>query len=258
LGGGNSYLGFKPIQAVLSFLTIIPTSKGSKLFDLKYVASFMYLFPLIGAIIGVLVGIFACVISFYAAPLLLGVLITGAIVVITGANHTDALADFADGLMTKGGKEAKHKAMIDPNIGSAGTISIVLYVAGMIVAISNFHADASKLLISIILAETIAKYVMVLQAHLGLSAWVGLSSPFTESMKDRRKLLASTSLMVLILIITGMGYLGIMSLTVSILVGIVVLFISRRNFGGITGDVMGASNELTRLSSLVVLSYGTI
>jgi adenosylcobinamide-GDP ribazoletransferase len=37
-----------------------------------------------------------------------------------------------------------------------------------------------------------------------------------------------------------------------------LLFISKRNFGGITGDVMGASNELTRLSSLIVLSSGTI
>jgi len=251
-------LGFKPFQAVLSFLTIIPISRGSKSFDLKYVACFMYLFPLIGAIIGALVGIFACLISFYVASLLLGVLITAVIVVITGANHTDALADFADGLMTKGGKEAKHHAMIDPNVGSAGTISIVLYVAGMIIVISNFHADAIKLLTSIILAETIAKYVMVLQAHFGLSAWVGLSSPFTESMKDRRKLLASTSLMALILIITGVGYLGIMSITASILVGMALLFISKRNFGGITGDVMGASNELTRLSSLIVLSSGTI
>jgi len=251
-------LGFKPIQAALSFLTIIPISRGSKSFDLNYVASFMYLFPLIGAIIGALVGIFACVISFYTNPLLLGVIITAVIVVITGANHTDALADFADGLMTKGGREAKRQAMLDPNVGSAGTVSIILYIAGMIVAISSFHSDAIKLLISIILAESIAKYVMVLQAHLGLSAWIGLSSPFTESMKDRRKLLASTTIISLILIITGVGYLGITSLTVSILVGIALLFISKRNFGGITGDVMGASNELTRLSSLVILSYGTL
>ena len=81
----------------------------------------MYLFPFAGAIIGTIVGIFAYAISFYIQPLLLGLLVTTVLVIITGANHTDALADFADGLMAKGGKEVKHKAMLDPAVGSAGT-----------------------------------------------------------------------------------------------------------------------------------------
>jgi adenosylcobinamide-GDP ribazoletransferase len=258
LVGGNSYLGFKPIQAVLSFLTIIPTSIDSKSFNLKYVADFMYIFPLVGAIIGTLVGMLACLLSVSVTSFLLGVLTTAALVVITGGNHTDALADFADGLMTKGGREAKHRTMLEPSVGSAGTVSIVLYVAGMVVTLSSFHNDSTKLLISIILAEASAKYVMVLQAHVGTSAWAGLSSPFTESMKDRRKFLASTGIMIFILFITGLGYVGIMSLAVSLVVGIVLLYISKKSFGGITGDVMGASNELARLSSLVILSSGTI
>ncbi len=250
-------MGFKPIQAVLSFLTIIPASTESESFNLNYIANYMYLFPFAGAIIGTLVGLFACVVAFYTTSLLLGVFVTAVLVVLTGANHTDALADFADGLMTKGGREAKHNTMLEPSIGSAGTISIILYVAGMIVSISNFHADTTKLLISLILAEASAKYVMVLQAHMGTSAWAGFSSPFTESMKDRIKLLFSTAIMALIIILTGVEYIGIISLTVSILVGIVLLYISNRSFGGISGDVFGASNELTRLSSLVVLSSGT-
>ena len=32
----------------------------------------------------------------------------------------DGLADFADGLMANGNKESKHKAMLDPAVGSAG------------------------------------------------------------------------------------------------------------------------------------------
>jgi len=250
-------LVFRSMQAIISFLTIIPATRHSATIDIYSVAKFMYLFPIAGAIIGIIVGIFAYSISLYVPPLLLGLFVTAALVIITGASHTDALADFADGLVTKGEKEDKHNAMLDPAVGSAGAISLVLYVVGMIIALSSFHLEGLKLLISIVVAEAIAKYVMVLQAHIALSAWDGFSSPFTASMKDRRKLLAATAIITLIVVVSGSGYYGIMSLGGSTLIGIIMNYISKRIFGGISGDVLGASNELTRLSSLVIFSSGT-
>jgi len=76
-------------------------------------------------------------------------------------------------------------------------------------------------------------------------------------MKDIRKLLAATAIITLILVATGSGYYGIMSLGGSTLIGIIIHYISKRSFGGISGDVLGASNELTRLSSLNIFSSGT-
>lgn len=248
---------FRSIQAIISFLSIIPVTRRSTTIDIYYVAKVMYLFPCAGAIIGIIAGIFAYLISFYIQPLLLGLLVTAVLLIMTGANHTDALADFADGLMAKGGKEGKHKAMLDPAVGSAGTAAIVLYVAGMIVALSSSNLEGLKLLTSIIVAETIAKYVMVLQAHIGSSAWEGFSSPFTASMKDRRKLLAATAIMILILVVTGGGYASIISLIGSLLIGVIIHYTSKRSFGGISGDVIGASNELSRLSSLIIFSTAT-
>ncbi|HET7146870.1 MAG TPA: adenosylcobinamide-GDP ribazoletransferase [Candidatus Nitrosopolaris sp.] len=247
---------FRWIQATISFLSIIPTTRHPTVIDIYSVAKVMYLFPIAGAVIGAIVGIFAFAISFYIHPVLLGVLVTAVLVIITGANHTDALADFADGLMAKGGKEGKRKAMRDPAVGSAGTVSVVLYVTGMIVALSSFHFGL-KLLTSIVIAEAIAKYAMVLQAHIGLSAWDGFSSPFTASMKDKRKFFAATIIIILILVLTGGGYAGIMSLSGSLLIGIILHYLSKRSFGGISGDVIGASNEITRLSSLIILSSAT-
>jgi adenosylcobinamide-GDP ribazoletransferase len=99
---------------------------------------------------------------------------------------------------------------------------------------------------------------MVLQAHLGLSAWDGFSSPFTSAMKDKRKLLAATGIMFPIVWFMSGIYAGLISLGISFGIAAIIHFISYRSFGGISGDVIGSSNEITRLSCLIVLSLLTI
>ena len=252
MAGGIYYLVFRSIQTIISFLTIIPTTKSS-CNDIYYIARNMYLFPLVGAMIGLLVGILAYGISYYIQSLLTGLIVTGVLIVITGVHHIDALADFADGLMAKGGKENKYKAMRDPAVGSAGVAALALYIAGMIIAVSNLPYGW-KILTSIITAEVIAKYIMVLQAYIGLSAWEGLSSPFTLAMKDKRKLLAATGIMFPIVCSMSGLYTGLISLGISLGIAMTIHYISKRSFGGISGDVIGSSNEITRLSCLIVLS----
>jgi adenosylcobinamide-GDP ribazoletransferase len=213
----------------------------------------MYLFPLVGAMIGLLVGILSYGISYYIQSLFTGLIVTGVLIVITGVHHIDALADFADGLMAKGGKENKYKAMHDPAVGSAGVAALILYIAGMIIAISNLPYGW-KIFTSIVTAEVIAKYIMVLQAYIGLSAWDGLSSPFTYAMKDKRKLLAATGIMFPIVYSMSGLYTGLISLGISLAIAMIIHHISNRSFGGISGDVIGSSNEITRLSCLIVLA----
>lgn len=241
----------KPIQSVLAFLTILPSGKQSH--EIHYVAKNMYLFPVAGLAIGAIIGAMAFGISPFLHPLLVGLLVTGALVIITGVHHTDALADFADGLMAKGGKEAKRKAMLDPAVGSAGVAALVMYFAGMIIVFHTGFASGLAILTSIVTAEVIAKYVMVLLANRGMSAWEGFSSPFTAAMKDKRKMAAATGIMLAIVWLAS-SYAGLAALGVSLAIAGLMKYVSGRSFGGISGDVLGASNEMTRLSSLIVLS----
>ena len=62
----------------------------------------MYLFPLIGLIIGLAIGILSFFLFSIFEGFLLGFIITAVIIGITGLHHSDALADLADGLMVKG------------------------------------------------------------------------------------------------------------------------------------------------------------
>ncbi|MDE1766314.1 MAG: adenosylcobinamide-GDP ribazoletransferase [Thaumarchaeota archaeon] len=237
----------KGISSVISFLTIIP-SKGA---ELDVVAKNMYLFPVAGAIIGLLIGGAGYGLSLYVQPLIVGLVLTGALVIMTGIHHTDALCDFADGMMAKGTKEKKLKAMRDPAVGSAGVVTVVLYVAGMIMSISMMKGFA--LFEAILVSELMAKFAMVLQANRGSSAWQGLSSPFAQYMKSPAKLAAASALAIVPAVVLG-GITGIIVTGVAVGMSFLLLAVSNRSFGGISGDVFGASNELVRLASLIVFA----
>lgn len=253
----------KPVQSVVAFLTILPVARAGQAIegsahDIYYVARNMHLFPVAGAVIGLLVGAAGFGAALFLHPLIVGLLVTALLVILTGVHHTDALADFADGLMAKGGKDVKRKAMLDPVVGSAGVAALVLYFAGMIsVFYSSGSANPSwpagfRIFTAIVAAEVIAKYVMVVLAGRGLSAWQGFSSPFTAAMKDARKVVAATAITIpIVWFAAGAG--GLAAVLVSLAVAAVVKYASDRSFGGISGDVLGASNELARLSSLIVI-----
>ena len=93
----------KQIGSVFSFLTIIPTSNS----DLNSIAKNMFLFPIVGIVIGLIVGSLGYGLSLYLEPIVVSLIVVASLAVITGIHHTDGLADFSDGLMTKGTKEKK-------------------------------------------------------------------------------------------------------------------------------------------------------
>ncbi len=235
----------KEIGSIFSFLTIIPTSNA----NLETVAKYMYLFPIVGIAIGLVVGSIGFGISFFLDPLIVSLLVVASLALITGIHHTDGLGDFADGLMVKGAKEKKLAAMKDLATGSAGIVAIVLYLVGLIVAFSL--SSGYQLFLAILLSEIIAKYSMVLMASLGKSASVGSNSPFVELMKNRKKLAVTTVITLIPLIALG-GTTGLIVFAVGTTFTLFLLALSTRSFGGITGDILGATNELTRLASVLV------
>jgi adenosylcobinamide-GDP ribazoletransferase len=50
------------------------------------------------------------------------------------------------------------------------------------------------------------------------------------------------------------SYAGIVALVVSLAIAALLKYVSRKSFGGISGDVLGATNEVTRLASLLVMA----
>lgn len=239
-GGGCT---LRELGSVISFLTILPARASG----LETVARHAYLFPAMGAAIGVITGSLGFGASQIMDPLVTGLIVAAATAIITGAHHTDGLADFADGMMARGDRGRKLSAMKDLYVGSAGVTAIVLYYIGLVVSLSLEGGYA--LFIVIILAEVTAKFSMVIAAWVGRPAFAGSGSVFA-SIIDGKRVAAAAAISIVPAMLLG-GAAGLVMLGTGVATAILVSFISARLFGGTTGDVLGAVNELSRLASIL-------
>jgi adenosylcobinamide-GDP ribazoletransferase len=111
----------KKLKNLLSFLTVIPIKMDKDI--LSDCAKGMFLFPLIGAFIGLIAGVFGWVAFQFLPNLVAGVLVLGLLLIITGLHHTDGLLDFGDGIMAHGSPERKIEIMHDQLTGAGGLYS---------------------------------------------------------------------------------------------------------------------------------------
>jgi len=238
------------LKSIIAFLTIIPVGKDNSLEDM---GNYMPLFPLVGLLIGLLSGIFSWSLLHLIPSLIVGVLTLGFILLITGLHHTDGLLDFGDGIMCQGSPEKKIEVMHDKQTGAGGlTFGLVILMA---TAFSISFLNIDKVIQSLILAEISAKLAMVMIAWAGKSAHKGLGTYCVGAMHSSYRILRliiplAICFSIAIILMPIVGFIVIIS---AIIVGLILVLISNRHFKGVTGDVFGAVNEITRMTSLIII-----
>jgi adenosylcobinamide-GDP ribazoletransferase len=250
----------KQFKNLLSFLTVFPVKMDENL--LTDCAKNMWAFPLIGALIGLLVGVFGWVTLQFLPGLVVGALALALLLWVTGLHHTDGLLDFGDGIMVHGNAEKKIAVMHDQFTG-AGAIGLTLmtYIVtafafaelGKGVSIAGFYVPL--FVPGLIVVELCAKLSMVAVAWAGKSVHQGMNSPFLEAMHGAggnwRLIVALAVSFVFALPL--LGWVGFFVVIAAPITGLVMTVVAHRNFNGVTGDVFGATNELSRLVCVVVL-----
>jgi adenosylcobinamide-GDP ribazoletransferase len=241
----------KEIKNLFSFLTTIPVRMDQDI--LTDTAKCMFLFPLIGAFIGLLAGLCGWATSHFLPSLIVGTLVLGFLLLITGLHHTDGLLDFGDGIMAHGSPERKIEIMHDQLTGAGGlSLGIMTF---LITAFAIAELDKSIIVQGLVVVEVSAKLSMIVGAWAGKSVHKGMSSSFLEAMHGTT---GNARLVAGLVISFGISLpllwlKGAVTVLAAILASLVIVGIAHWHFKGVTGDVLGATNELSRVASLITL-----
>jgi adenosylcobinamide-GDP ribazoletransferase len=216
-------------------------------------ARYMWLFPLIGALIGFIAGLFGWVMTLFLPGIVVGVLVLGALLLLTGLHHMDGLLDFGDGIMAHGTAEHKIEVMHDQLTGAGGLTLGMMTL--LVTALAFSRLNANIIVQAVVVVEVSAKLAMVVGAWAGKAFHQGMASAFLDVMHGR---LGNARLAAAVLISLFVGVLllwlnGAIVVLVACIAGLVMVEIAHRHFHGVTGDVLGATNELARLVAVVVL-----
>lgn len=238
----------KGLKGLFGFLTIIPVGMES----IDAISKYFFLSPIVGLAIGLVAGIFGFITNFFLPNLISGFLILICIQLITGFHHLDGLLDFSDAAMARGDTKRRIEVMHDMYTGAAavGSAIIVLTLTGL--AFGSF--SGWNILKVAIVAELLAKESMVLIAYLGkLPNYEGMGFFVVESMKNKHSKVISS---LLICAVVGFLIFGVSFLLVLSAMGVAVLILksyANSTLESITGDVMGATNEINRMIALIMI-----
>jgi adenosylcobinamide-GDP ribazoletransferase len=236
--------------AALTFLTRLPAGRGLGL-DAGDVARSAFLFPVVGAGIGVLAGLTATGLEGPLPSLVAGAISVALVLALSGALHLDALADTADALGARS-RERALEIMRDSRIGSFGAAAVALVIvveaqaAGTLAqageATAAFTAAgalsrAASLPLALLLpyARSERSAGGVLSGRISVPATVGavaLASGLAVVLQGWQGGVAAGATALLV-VLCGLGF--------------------RIWLGGVTGDALGAVTQLAEVAALVLL-----
>ena len=236
------------IIGYISFFTIVPIKIYSLIEDM---AKYSWVLPFIGAFIGLFVGGFGYIIGDLLAlpPILVAGLTYSFSLWFQGFHHLDGLMDLGDGLMAHGTPERKIEIIRDINIGTGG-ISLFL-----ITGIITFGAIASipqgLIGISLLISEISSKMGLMGACSTSTPISNGTGKYFIE--KIDVKYLILTLIPTILLIYLLFDIMGTIGLVAGTLGGIVLALIVKKDMRYATGDLLGASNEIAKATTLVTI-----
>ena len=231
----------------LQFLTTIRLWPETEWSSERFGRSVRY-FPLIGAVIGlVLTGGYLLLAPWLPSHLLAALFIVGSIV-LTGGLHCDGFMDTMDGLFSGRSPERMLEIMKDSRVGANGVVAFVCLILLKWSIFLDFPATA--LPHALFAAPVVGRTAMVVAiTAFPYARPQGIGKLFAEFAGGSTLVIAGISGVAMLSmsgwIVLGAGLSALIS-------GVLFARFASKRLGGLTGDLYGAVTEITELSFLLL------
>jgi len=256
----------KTFRDLLAFLTIIPVGKTDDFVITS--AEAIFLFPVIGGFIGLLGALYFQGCAFLMAHILEfinttifpipveflsqffpAVMTVAFLLVLTGLQHFDGLVDLGNAIGVSNLKDRRAMAHAWVVTYKGGFLAIFVE---FLAVLGIFFLDPSLVFGAIIASEVAAKLAMVTISWLGKPTHTGLGSLFLETAKSNRNFIAY--FLAILITYPLLGLIGVWVVFITILLGFFMERVAKIVFNGVSGDMIGATNEIVRAIILVFIA----
>ena len=237
------------LVAALTFLTRVPVPGPTVLAPGALAAAVVW-FPLVGALVGLVLGATRLLaeLALPAGPAT--VLALAAAVLVTGGLHEDGLADTADGFGAHVARERRLEIMRDPRVGTYGALALglVMLLAWSLLA----GLDGLECLRAAVTGHVLARWSMLVHAAtMPTARRDGAGALLTV----RRTSLATATALAAGLAVLSVGPVPAAVAGVTALVLVIAMSaLTRRAIGGSTGDTCGAVGKLAEVASYAAVA----
>jgi adenosylcobinamide-GDP ribazoletransferase len=236
------------LLAALQFLTRVPIRLRRE----PSLPATVAWFPVAGAIIGAAVGGAAAGLWFVVPPIVAASVAVAVGLLITGAFHEDGLGDIADAFGGGWTIERRLEILKDSRHGTYGVAAICTSIVIRMIALGSLPGPWA-MFTGAVAAHTMGRVAAVAMAgtmrlatHSGLGADYGRGTTRTRAAVSVAAGIAITTLAVgwWSTVLTGAALVAVLATGT----------LARRKIGGISGDVLGATEQVAECLCLVALS----
>lgn len=220
----------------------------------------MAFLPVIGMVLGVALFVWFQVAEYFSMqPFLTGAIATGCVLLVTGGIHLDGLCDTFDALSSHQDKERKLEIMKDAHIGAFGVIGCCFYLILLTACFSQLAIAQDYLIVGLVfvLSRAISGYLTQVIPN---AKGTGMLMSFTGA-SDRRKvatvLLFWMLAAIMVMLFTN-WFLAICAMLAEVIFMGWYLHKITKEFGGITGDLIGCFLQLSELIMLLGIIVGEL
>jgi adenosylcobinamide-GDP ribazoletransferase len=242
---------FEDIRLAIGLLTRIPMPHSGAT-PPDRMARAQRAFPLVGAIIGLAIGLVdRCLLAIGIPELAAAALALGAGAVMTGALHEDGLADVGDGFGGGRDRETKLAIMRDSRIGTYGVLVLLVSFAAKFSALASLPVTA---IIPVLVAtHALARAAMpVLAANMPFARDDGLGK--SAGRPDNVSTMIAVGIAVVIALLCLPIEAALLALLATAAGAAAIAALAWRQIGGVTGDVFGAAEQVAESAVLLTLA----